>query len=80
MYWTDLGSLPVIEKANMDDGSDRQVIISGDMQMPNDLAIDFKSTLIIHRVVVIVVISANIYYETNDCYSYVSDIPICSIM
>ena len=39
MYWTDWGANPKIEKAAMD-GSERQVIVTGNMTWPNGLTID----------------------------------------
>lgn len=41
MYWLDIGSLPRIQQANMDDGRNRQALISTDLALPNGLAIDF---------------------------------------
>ncbi len=55
MYWTDYRN-DVIERANMDTGDDRQVLISGGVEYPHGLAIDFNSTFIIIIIVVVVVV------------------------
>ena len=40
MYWTNLGSRPRIEMANMDDGNARVDFVSTNLNMPIYLAID----------------------------------------
>ena len=40
MYWTNLGSRPRIERANMDDGDGRVDFVSTNLNMPMYLAID----------------------------------------
>lgn len=39
MFWTDWGEKPKLERASMD-GSDRKVIVSGDIGWPNGIAVD----------------------------------------
>ncbi len=44
MYWVDISG-NTIDGANMDSGSDHQVVLdTGMYSNPNDLAIDFKGT------------------------------------
>ena len=42
MYWTDWGTVPKIERANLD-GGNRMIIVRGDLQWPNGLVIDEAS-------------------------------------
>ena len=39
IYWTDWGSSPKVEKANYD-GSNRQTLVSTQLQLPNGLELD----------------------------------------
>lgn len=45
MYWSDWGTKPCIERADMD-GGNRQRLIVGNMTWPNGLAIDFATSRI----------------------------------
>lgn len=45
MYWSDWGTTPCIERADMD-GGNRQRLIFGDMTWPNGLALDLASNRI----------------------------------
>ncbi len=40
MYWSDWGSNPKIERANVD-GTERITLVETDIQWPNGIAIDF---------------------------------------
>ena len=42
MYWTDWGTSPKIERANLD-GGNRMIIVQGDLKLPNGLVIDGAS-------------------------------------
>ena len=42
MYWTDWGTSPKIERANLD-GGHRRIIVKGDLKWPNGLVIDEAS-------------------------------------
>ena len=42
MYWTDWGSTPKIEQANLD-GSNKRTIVQGQLKWPNGLVIDAAS-------------------------------------
>ena len=42
MFWTDWGTEPKVERAEMD-GSNRQVIIQQNIQWPNGLTLDYKN-------------------------------------
>ncbi len=44
IYWSDYGR-GTIERANMDDGSNREVLIDSGLWEPFGMAIDFKSEL-----------------------------------
>jgi len=39
MYWTDWGTIPKIERSDLD-GGNRQTIVQGDLKWPNGLVID----------------------------------------
>ncbi len=41
MFWTDWGSNPKIERANLD-GSDRVAIVTAHLDRPHGLALDFE--------------------------------------
>ena len=43
MYWTDWGATPKIERADLDNGRNRRVIVQGDLKWPNGLVIDEAS-------------------------------------
>lgn len=45
MYWSDWGSSPKIEQANMD-GTARTVLVSSGLSWVNSLALDFKNRLL----------------------------------
>lgn len=45
MYWSDWGTFPKIERANMD-GSDRTVLVSSGLVWVNSLALDFQNRLL----------------------------------
>ena len=45
MYWTDWGSIPKIEKADMD-GTSRRSIVTGNLGWPNGLTIDQTTNLL----------------------------------
>ncbi|XP_072036251.1 uncharacterized protein [Amphiura filiformis] len=45
LFWTDWGTNPKIERANMD-GSGRRTLINSDIIHPNGLAIDFQANLL----------------------------------
>jgi len=40
MYWTDSGTNLKIERANMDDGTNRKVLVSRGLRLPSGLALD----------------------------------------
>ena len=42
MYWTDWGTIPKIERSDLD-GGNRQTIVRGDLKWPNGLVIDQAS-------------------------------------
>ena len=42
MYWTDWGTIPKIERSDLD-GGNRQTIVQGDLKWPNGLVIDQAS-------------------------------------
>ena len=42
MFWTDQGTIPKIERSDLD-GGHRQTIVQGDLKMPNGLVIDQAS-------------------------------------
>ena len=42
MYWVDWGVNERIERANMDTGGDRTVLVNSGLTLPNGLAIDFN--------------------------------------
>ena len=42
MFWSDWGSNPKIERANLD-GSNRQVVLNTELAGPNGLALDLTS-------------------------------------
>lgn len=48
MYWTDWGAVPHIARANMDDGSNVEMLIQDNVTMawPNGFAIDASSEFI----------------------------------
>ena len=45
MFWTDWGSTPKIERANMD-GTNRSVIVSTNLAWPNGIAIDYERDML----------------------------------
>lgn len=45
MYWSDWGTFPKIQRANMD-GSDRTVLVSSGLVWVNSLALDFQNRLL----------------------------------
>ena len=45
MFWTDWGTFPRIERANMD-GNGRKAIVSTDMQWPNGVTVDIAGSKI----------------------------------
>ena len=45
MYWSDWGTYPQIERANMD-GSSRTTLVSSGLRWVNSLALDFKKRLL----------------------------------
>ena len=42
MYWTDWGTIPEIQRANLD-GSNQRTIVRGQLKWPNGLVIDAAS-------------------------------------
>jgi len=42
MFWTDQGTIPKIERSDLD-GGNRQTIVQGDLKWPNGLVIDQAS-------------------------------------
>ena len=41
LFWTDWGTVPRIERANLD-GTERNILIDSDIQYPNSLTIEFR--------------------------------------
>ena len=45
MFWTEAGSSPKIEKANMDNGNGRTTVISNAITYPAGIAVDSSSKI-----------------------------------